>query len=162
MNTESIFVPDRMLPGLSAPTKQRLLSTLAKKAGEALRLDASLLLSRLMAREALGSTGVGSGIAMPHASLDEITIPFVLLATLSEPVSFEAIDDKPVDIVCLLLSPAQANNEKLRCLASISRQLGRPTVQAMARRAQSPDELYLAATYSDGSQFGADNGKGRR
>jgi PTS system nitrogen regulatory IIA component len=149
MSIQSIFVPDRMLPGLSSRTKPLLLATLCKKAGAALSLDPDLLLSRLLAREALGSTGVGSGIAMPHASLDEIKEPFVLLATLTEPIDFEAIDDKPVDIVCLLLNPAQANNEKLKCLAAISRQLGQPTVQAMIRLARSPNELYSAATYSD-------------
>lgn len=149
MKIDKLFRPDRMLAGLSARTKQRLLKALCDRAGEELQLDPGMLLSRLLAREALGSTGTGGGIAMPHASLTEIDAPFILLASLSQPVNFEAIDDLPVDIVCLLFNPPEKTTEKLTCLAAISRQLRDPAVQKMIRRARGQDELYAAAIYRE-------------
>lgn len=147
MTVDKLFRPDRMLVALSARTKQQLLKTLCIRAAEALKLDPDMLLSRLLAREALGSTGTGGGVAMPHASIDGLDAPFVLLATLSEPVNFEAIDDLPVDVVCLLFSPSGEINEKLRFLARISRQLRHPVVQGLVRRARTQDELQAAVTY---------------
>jgi PTS system nitrogen regulatory IIA component len=149
MKIDKLFRPDRMLAGLSARTKRELLKALCNRAGEELGLDPNMLLSRLLSREALGSTGTGGGIAMPHASLTEIDAPFILLASLSQPVNFEAIDDAAVDVVCLLFNPPEKNTEKLTCLAAISRQLRNPIVQQMIRRARSQDELYAAAIYTE-------------
>ena len=147
MKIDKLFRPDRMLAGLSARTKQQLLKTLCDRAGEALKLDPGMLLSLLLDRESLGSTGIGGGIAVPHASLPGINVPFVLLASLTQPVDFEAIDDLPVDIVCLLFNPPDKITEKLTCLACMSRQLRDPAVRQMIRRARSQDELYAAAIY---------------
>jgi len=150
MKIDKLFRSDRMLAGLSARTKQQVLKTLCDRAGEVLKLDPGMLLSLLLTRESLGSTGIGGGIAMPHASLTEIDAPFILLAGLTQPVNFEAIDDLPVDIVCLLFNPPEKTTEKLACLACMSRQLRDPAVQQRIRRARSPDELHAAAIYGGG------------
>jgi nitrogen PTS system EIIA component len=149
MKIDKLFRPTHMLAGLSARTKRELLKTLCNRAAEQLQLDPDMLLARLLAREGLGSTGIGGGIAMPHASLTEISAPFILLASLTQPVDFEAIDDLPVNIVCLLFNPPEKNTEKLTCLAAISRQLRAPTVQKMIRKARSQDELYAAAIHRE-------------
>jgi len=149
MKIDKLFRPEHMLAGLSARTKRELLKALCDRAGKALKLDSGMLLARLHSRESLGSTGIGGGIAMPHASLTEINAPFILLASLPQPVNFEAIDDLPVDIVCLLLNPPEKTTEKLKCLACMSRQLRHPIVQQMIRRARSQDELYAAAIYGE-------------
>lgn len=149
MKIDTLFRPEYMLARLTARTKQALLKTLCNRAGEVLKLDPGVLFSLLRSREDLGSTGIGGGIAMPHASLAGINAPFVLLATLAQPVDFDAIDDLPVDIVCLLFNPPDKATEKLTCLARMSRQLRDETVQKMIRRARSHDELYTAAIYSE-------------
>ena len=96
----------------------------------------------LAAREALGSTGVGGGIAVPHARIATLAAPSGFLARLDRPVGFDAVDGRPVDLVFLLLSPA-ADAEHLRALAAVSRRLRTPEV-AQAMRAAPQGALRAA------------------
>ena len=88
-----------------------------------LALDEDAIYRALQGREQLGSTGVGRGIALPHARIDGIDTLFGMFIRLSRPIDFESIDEKPVDLVFLLLMPLDAGNEHVAALAAISRRL---------------------------------------
>src|SRR5690349_17499233 len=120
-------------------TKPVLLAELARRAGEILGLDPAAIAAALLAREGLGTTGFGGGLAIPHARLPELPAPAGFLARLSRPLDYAAIDGRPVDLVFLLLSPAGNDQAHLANLAAISRRL---------RDAQAVAALRAAATAS--------------
>ncbi len=120
--------------------KRRLLEELADRAATALGLDASKLTSALFRRETLGSTGLGGGIAIPHTRMPEVQKPFSVLAILRHPIAFDAIDDRPVDVVFLLVAPD--NGDALKALAGISRVLREPAILERLRSAQSAQAAY--------------------
>jgi len=145
MEVADFIAPDRVIPGLRARDKRQVLEELARHAGMALDIDMSTILGPLLAREALGSTGVGRGIAVPHARIAGLSRVFGLIARLERAVDFAAIDDQPVDLVCLLLTPASAT-EHLPALACISRRLRDQGVAGRMRAARDDGQLYAALT----------------
>jgi PTS system nitrogen regulatory IIA component len=100
-----------------------------------------MIAQELTKRESLGSTGVGAGIAMPHARLQAVQKPFGLLARLKKPIDFDAIDGRPVDLIVLLLMPAVAS-EHLNALASVARKLREPDRLDRMRRAPDAASLF--------------------
>lgn len=118
-----LLTDDHVILKLKAGSKTALLGELARRAAALTGLAEPVLASALAAREALGSTGFGHGIAVPHARIEGLSRVFGLLARLDKPLAFEAIDGKPVDLVFLLLSPTGANSEHLSVLAAVSRRL---------------------------------------
>lgn len=144
MQATDIIGPGDVLLDVKASSKPDLLRTLAQKAATKLGSDAAVIHEALSRREALGSTGVGQGVAMPHAPLAGLTRPFGLIARLAHPLAFDAIDARPVDIICLLLTPAQAAREHVTALACVARRLRSPTVQAAIRDAATPAQLCAA------------------
>ncbi len=137
-----ILSADAVLAALAVPNKKTLLSQLAQAAGRVAAVDSRLVLERLVERERLGSTGFGNGIAIPHGKIEGLTRVIGVFARLSQPVDFAAIDDLPVDLVFLLLSPPDAGVEHLKALARVSRRLRDRTLCAKLRGAASPDALY--------------------
>ena len=123
MDMVELIEPDRVIARLRAPDNPRLLTELARRASLALGLSADAILEALDQREALGSTGIGHGIAIPHARLAGLSHPFGLFARLEHPIDFAAIDGAPVDLVFLLLTPAAADKAHLAALACVSRRL---------------------------------------
>ena len=138
-----IIAPDHVAVGLAVPNKPALLELLAGQAARALDLPPSAILAALMKREALGSTGIGQSIAVPHASLPQLRAPFGYLMVLSQPVDFAAVDDRPVDIVVLLLTP-EDRAEHLKALSLIARALRGSDVQERLRRATTAEAAYAA------------------
>lgn len=126
--------PDSVLIGLRVSEKRALLDLLAHRAARALGLAPDQLRAALLRRECLGSTGIGEGIALPHARLEVIDRPFGLFARLRDPLDFEAIDEKPVDLVFLLLLPLDTQDEPSNALACVARRL-RDRETALALRA---------------------------
>jgi len=128
MTTEPLFAPNRVFLRLKAATKQALLGELSSRAGLALGLDPAAVLQALQAREQLGSTGVGAGIALPHARMEAVQRIVGFFAKLERPVPFDAIDGKPVDLVVMLLSPqaGPGAGQHLAALAQVARQLRNP------------------------------------
>lgn len=122
MTPADIIRPDSII-GIAAPTKAALFQILAGKAAERLGLPEHVVLEALSRRESLGSTGVGKGVALPHASLPGLAEPFGLLARLKHPVDYEAIDGEPVDLVCLVLTPPNGGKGRIDALACIARRL---------------------------------------
>jgi PTS system nitrogen regulatory IIA component len=113
---------DNVIVGLRAGDKAQLLRELARRAAAALALDQQVILDALQAREALGSTGLGKGFALPHARLDALSRYFALFVRLARPIDFAAIDERPVDLVILLLTPLN-DSQHLATLAALSRPL---------------------------------------
>ena len=127
--------------------KKKLLSELARNAGVEFDMTSDGIAAALLKREALGSTGVGGGVAIPHARFPQSAKPFGLLARLKKPIDYDAVDGKPVDIVFLLLLPEGAGGEQqLGALASIARKLRTPAVTAALRRARDSMDMYRILT----------------
>jgi PTS system nitrogen regulatory IIA component len=143
MTLDELIRPDHVLFGLRAADKPALLQALARFAADALGLAAAEVAAALAAREALGSTGTGRGIAVPHARLAQLATPAGFLARLDRAVPFDAVDGEPIDLAVLLLSPT-TGTDHLHALAAVARRLRTPpTAQAM-RAAASAASLRAA------------------
>ena len=130
---------------VAAADKENLLLNLARNAAAKLNLDSDRIFVELSKREALGSTGVGGGVAIPHARFQSIGKPFGTLVRLKKPMDYDAVDGKPVDLIVLLLLP-EAAGDQLGALATIARRLREPNVAAGLRRARGASEMYRALT----------------
>ena len=113
--------PAEVVVGLRVADKAQLLGELSRRAATALSLEPLMLLRALQAREQLGSTGLGRGFALPHARLQQLPRIYALLARLARPIDYASVDDKPVDLVVLLLTPESAAGQHLATLAALSR-----------------------------------------
>ncbi len=133
-----------VVPGLAAPDKAALLAELARRAAVALKLDENGIADALLQRERLGSTGVGGGIAIPHARVPGLAQVFGMFFRLEPAVDFAAIDGAPVDLVFLILTPTESTSAHLACLAAISRRLRDPETVGAVRRAENAKEIYAA------------------
>jgi nitrogen PTS system EIIA component len=126
--------------------KQKLLEELARRAAPRVDLDPLLIVAELDKREELGSTGMGGGIAVPHARFQQLRQPFVTLVRLKKPIEFDAVDGKPVDTIALLLLPNARQGEQLGALACIARKLRDPLVMKALRKARDGAEIYRCLT----------------
>ena len=131
-----------MIVGLRVPDKARLLRDLSGRAAASLELDADRIAHAVLGREELGSTGMGGGIAIPHARLAELKMPFGILACTKRPIAFDAIDGDPVDVIFMLLLPANPDPEHLHALASVARVLRDPTLVRKLRSARDSAQAY--------------------
>ncbi len=127
---------------LREPDKRRLLKEVSHRAAAMLDLDEQTILEALNKRESLGSTGIGQGVAIPHARLAELKQPFGLFALMRPPIQFDAVDDLPVDLVFLLLLPETLADAQLKPLACVARRLRDPAVAAKLRGARGASSLY--------------------
>jgi PTS system nitrogen regulatory IIA component len=146
VDISDLITPQRVIATLQAGDKPSLLRELSERAAKQLALGSEAILDALRSRETLGSTGVGQGIALPHARIAALEHFFGLFARLERPINFDAIDDGPVDLVFLLLIPEQAGNEHLAALAAVSRRLRQREVAAQLRNARASSELYEILT----------------
>jgi PTS system nitrogen regulatory IIA component len=144
MNLSEFIKPESVMIDLPAPSKTKLLRSLSEQAALMLGLPADDIFQAIHNREKLGSTGVGDGIAIPHAPVPGLEVPFGMVARLKKPIDFESIDDIPVDIVCLLLMPGQNSGGYLNVLASMARKLRSSKVVKSIRQAGMPDQVYTA------------------
>ncbi len=136
MEIAEFIAPDRVALDLRVRDKAQLLRELAKRAEPfGGGLSADTILEALRAREQLGSTGLGKGFALPHARIDGLKRFVGLFARLARPVDFDAIDGAPVDLVFLLLMPADAGNNHVAALAAVSRRFRDTDTVARLRKA---------------------------
>lgn len=126
----------------SAASKRQALTAVAELAARTFHLKAADILEALAEREALGSTGVGHGVAVPHAHLEGLDRIRGVFVRLEQPVDFGAIDDRPVDLMFALFAPPKTSTEHLRALARVSRLLHRPDVREQLRQARSADAIH--------------------
>lgn len=144
MKISDLLSPTDVMIDVRASNKRLLLEEFAARAAAGLGLPADRIASCLLRREELGSTGIGRGIAIPHARLPELKRPYGLLAKLKQGVEFDAIDGQAVDVVFVLLLPAAAENEALGALALVARTLRSPETLARLRAAKTASELCAA------------------
>ena len=137
-----ILSSDAVQAALSVPNKKVLFQQLAATAGKMVGIAPKVIVERLVERERLGSTGFGGGVAIPHGKIQGLNRVVGIFARLAQPIDFNAIDDMPVDLVFLLLSPPDAGVEHLKALARVSRKLRDRTLVAKLRGAASEDALY--------------------
>ncbi len=142
MNIESLLDRRAITPKVSASSKRQALSLVAEMAARRFDLDAGEVLDALLAREAVGSTGVGSGVAVPHARLKALDRMRGVFLRLEAPVDFDAVDDQPVDLIFALLAPEAAGSEHLQALARVARLLRRADLREQLRQAHSADAVY--------------------
>lgn len=126
---------DLVLPRLRAGNKKTLLEELSRIAAPLAQLDKGRLLASLLNREGIGCTGIGQGVALPHARFSGIIKPLTVFARLTSPIDYEAVDGRRVDLVYLLLGPEIASDEHLRILASAARALRDQTIRQALRQA---------------------------
>jgi PTS system nitrogen regulatory IIA component len=124
-----------------ASSKRQALHTVAEAAAQNLGLSDSRVLEALLEREALGSTGLGSGVAVPHARLDGVERVTAVFVRLDAPVVWGAVDDRPVDLLFALFAPPSDGAEHLRALAAVSRALRSPEMREQLRQARTTDAI---------------------
>ncbi|EJW13369.1 PTS system nitrogen-specific IIA component, PtsN [Rhodovulum sp. PH10] len=137
-----LIAPQAVIPALKVNTKKQALQELAERAAELTGRTEREILEVLMQRERLGSTAIGSGIAIPHGKLPKLDKLFGLFARLDRPIDFEALDGQPVDLVFLLLAPESAGADHLKALARIARMLREPEITRMLRDSHDREALY--------------------
>jgi len=138
----SFLSPSDVLLDVRSPDKLLLLRDLARHAAPSTGLSSDVIVTELMKREQLGSTGMGGGVAIPHARYPGLKKPFGLVARLKPAVDFEAIDNLPVDLVFVLLVPAAAEGDHLNILAAVSRRMRSREVTQKLRVIQDPNIFY--------------------
>jgi PTS system nitrogen regulatory IIA component len=135
MDIADFITADRIALDLRVRDKAGLLQELARRSAPAAGVTADAVLAPLQSREALGSTGLGKGFALPHARVEGLSAFIGLFARLARPIDFDAIDSAPVDLVFLLLMPPDAGNAQVAALAAISRRFRNGDTMARLRKA---------------------------
>jgi len=150
MKITDYLTPELVVADLEANNKDEVLKLLAGKvANEVSGLDADEILAVLMEREALGSTGIGGGIAIPHGKLAGLENVVVLFARSGQGVDFVAVDGKPVHLIFLLLAPEGAAGIHLKLLAQISRMLKRHELRDELQEITTAEGLYSLIKQED-------------
>lgn len=148
MEIADLISPAGVIASLRVTSKKQALQELAKRAAKLTNEPERAIFEVLLERERLGSTGVGNGIAIPHGKLATLDRLHGLFARLENPIDFDAIDDQPVDLVCVLLAPEAAGADHLKALARISRLLRDREICKKLRGTDDPDALYALLTES--------------
>ncbi|HIN21006.1 MAG TPA: PTS IIA-like nitrogen-regulatory protein PtsN [Rhodospirillales bacterium] len=148
MEINDLLVPEGVVADLKATSKKQALQDLAKRAAEISGLHERAIFDVLMERERLGTTGVGNGIAIPHGKLASLDRLHGLFARLEQPIDFHAIDERPVDLIFVLLAPENAGADHLKALARISRLLRNNGICDKLRGTDSAEALFAILTES--------------
>lgn len=153
MQLTSILPPDAVLAQLPARDKKQALKLMAAKGAALTGLSEKDIFVTLLEREHLGCTGMGNGVCIPHGRFNNLQKLQAVFAQLPDPIEFGAADGKPVDLIFLLLTPAQANTEHLKALGVISKLLRDKQLCENLRSAGNASvmhSLLLVAAESDG------------
>ena len=146
MKISTILRPEAVKVIASATSKKRLLHDLGELAASVYKIDAAAAVEALMERETLGPTGVGHGVALPHARIPDLASVQGVFILLEKPVDFDAVDRAPVDIIFALFAPEDAGVEHLKALALVSRTLREASVCTKLRANTDPVTLYTILT----------------
>jgi PTS system nitrogen regulatory IIA component len=142
MDIGQLLKRDAVAVRVSANSKRQALVALAEIASRSLGLPEADILDALLEREQQGSTGVGQGVAVPHARLKGLDRMAGVFVKLETPVAFDAVDDRPVDLLFALFAPRESGMEHLRALAKVSRLLRQSELREHLRQARTGDALY--------------------
>lgn len=145
ISIQSILAPELTLCGVSGTSKKRILEVIASRVAEHYdELNENQIFNNLVARERLGSTGIGQGIAIPHCRLENCSRVVGALLTLEKPIPFDAIDNEPVDLLFVLIVPQEATSEHLELLSQLAEKFNDREFCQRLRQCQSPSDLYDA------------------
>ena len=122
-------------------SKKRVFERAAEAMGGSLNLSSETIYRALLAREKLGSTAIGEGIAIPHCRINDCAVPAGCLVTLQEPIDFGSADGQDVDIIFVLLVPEEATEAHLKLLAALARSFSNAEVRERVRQTQDPEAL---------------------
>jgi PTS system nitrogen regulatory IIA component len=142
MPLTDIIAPNAIIPALKVTNKKQAIQELSAQAAKLTGLSERAILEVLQQRERLGSTAVGSGVAIPHGKLAKLGRLFGLFARLEKPIEFEALDGEKVDLIFLLLAPEGAGADHLKALAKVARLLRDPEIARKLRESQNVDALH--------------------
>ena len=146
MQLQNILSPERTYCRVTGASKKRVIENITQFIySDRPSFDPDDLFDHLVAREKLGSTGLGNGIAIPHCRVKSCSSITGCLLTLEQGVDFDAIDGKPVDIVFALLVPEEAHDDHLQVLAKLAQRFSDPDFCATLRAAENKEDLYRAA-----------------
>jgi nitrogen PTS system EIIA component len=146
MEVTDLLDPSGVIPNLRVTSKRQALQELARRAATLIGEDEHKIFESLWEREQLGSTGIGNGTAVPHGRIPGFKRMLTMFARLEKPIEFDAIDSQPVDLIFLLLTPADAGADHLKALARISRLLRNRAMCAKLRGTESADAIYALLT----------------
>ena len=149
MEINDLLVPDGVDADLKATSKKQALQDLARRAASVTNLHERAIFDVLMERERLGTTGVGNGIAIPHGKLPNLDRLYGLFARLENAIDFQAIDERPGDLIFVLLAPESAGADHLKALARISRLLRDQAVCDKLRGTDNAEALFAILTESE-------------
>jgi len=142
MDISDMLTPAGVIANLRATNKRQALQELARRAASLTERPERAIFEVLLERERLGTTGIGGGTAIPHGRLSDLPRICGLFARLEKPLDFEAIDNQPVDLIFLLLTPAGAGADHLKALARVSRLLRDKAICEKLRGTDNADALY--------------------
>ena len=145
MGLYSLLTQEGVIHKLKARCKREVLQSMAERASKLVDTPTGEIVATLLEREQLGSTGVGDGVAIPHAKIEGLNKITGVLALLDTPVSFDSAEDQPVDIVFMLLAPANATAAHLKALAKVSRLLRNRNMRDALRGADSAESVFAIA-----------------
>ncbi|MCE5973173.1 PTS sugar transporter subunit IIA [Sinirhodobacter sp. WL0062] len=152
MDLSSLLKPGAVKALVNVTSKKRLFQDLSEIAHSAYGLDASQAIDALQERESLGPTGVGHGVALPHARLHGLKSVVGVFLRLEKPLDFDAVDRLPVDLVFALFAPKDSGVDHLKALALVSRTMRNAEVCAKLRANTDPAALHAVLTAGPGAQ----------
>lgn len=151
MKVTDVLLPNLTRAQLDGRSKKTTLELIANLFTEQLAdIDGDSLFTNFVARERLGSTGFGDGVAIPHCRLPGVRRIHAALVSLSEPIDFDAADDQPVDLIFALVVPEEKNDEHLTTLAAIAALLSDAQTRSLLRSCNDSAQLYQQAIARDG------------
>ena len=142
MDIGDLITPGGVIANLRVANKKQALQELARRAAPVVGRDDHTIYETLLERERLGTTGIGMGTAVPHGRLAGLSRLYGLFARLEKPIDFEAIDDRPVDLIFLLLTPEGSGADHLKALARVARLLRDSSIAHKLRASRDAEALY--------------------
>ncbi|MEX1196629.1 MAG: PTS IIA-like nitrogen regulatory protein PtsN [Pseudohongiellaceae bacterium] len=153
MQLENILSPDRCFARLDGGSKKRFLTTISERLTQSCpQLSSDAVYTALLAREQLGSTGIGNGIAIPHCRVSECNRIIGALITLEDGIDFDANDNQAVDLLFVLIVPMEETDEHLKVLGGLARMFHEDAFCQTLRETSSGQELYEQAIHFSGQQ----------
>lgn len=149
MELIDLLTPESIVANLKVTSKKQALQELSKRIAEVIEHDERDIFDILQEREKLGTTGVGDGIAIPHGKIESLEKLHGFFARLERPVDFDSIDERPVDLIFLLLAPESAGADHLKALARVSRLLRDKGNCDKLRGSDNPEALYALLTETE-------------
>lgn len=146
MQIDHILTPQRTFAGVQGGSKKKMLELIGKMIAQHSHLDPDSIYQNLIAREKLGSTGFGNGIAIPHCRLEDCHKPVGALFQLQSKIDFDALDGEPVDLIFVLLVPSEATEQHLQILKMLAERLDQASLREKLRAAGDAEELYSIIT----------------